>query len=131
MEMDQVFAEEEPEMKLAMDICNVAPMEEQQKKKEQFTVVLKKREKDITLVLKGNNEHICDVAPMEMDQVFAEKEPEMQLAMDICDVAPMEEQQKKEEEFTVVLKKRDKDITLVLKGNNEQEYTVVIKKSEH
>ena len=100
--------QEEPEMQLAMDICNVAPMEEQQKKEEEFTVVLKKREKDITLVLKRNDEHICDVAPMEIDQVFAEEEPEMQLAMDICDVAPMEEQQKKEEEFTVVLKKREK-----------------------
>ena len=75
--------------------------------------------------MKGNDEHICDVAPMEIDQVFGEEEPEMQLAMDICDVAPMEEQQKKEEEFTVVLKKREKDITLVLKGNDEQEYTVV------
>ena len=71
-------------------------------------------------------------ADYEMDEVFAEEEPQMQLAMDICDVAPMEERQKREEEFTVVLtiKKREKDITLVLKGN-EQENTLVIKKSEH
>ena len=42
----------------------------------------------------------------------------------------MEEQQKTEEEFIDVLKRREKDITLVLKGN-KQEYIVVIKKSEH
>ena len=52
--------------------------------------------------------------------------------MDIYAVAPMEERQNKEEEFTIILtiKKREKDITLVLEGN-EQENTVVIKKSEH
>ena len=71
-------------------------------------------------------------ADYEMDEVFAEEEPQKQLAMDICDVAPMEERQKMDEEFTSVLtiKKREKDITLVLKGN-EQENTLVIKKSEH
>ena len=42
----------------------------------------------------------------------------------------MEEQQKTDEEFIDVLKKREKYITLVLKGN-EQQCTVAIKKSEH
>ena len=71
-------------------------------------------------------------ADYEMDEVFAEEEPQMQPAMDIYAVAPMEERQNKEEEFTIILtiKKREKDITLVLEGN-EQENTVVIKKSEH
>ena len=45
----------------------------------------------------------------EMDEVFAEEEPQMQpVAMDICDVAAMEEQQKKKEEFTLVIKKNRK-----------------------
>lgn len=61
-------------------------------------------------------------ADYEMDEVFSEEEPQMQLAMDICDVGPMEERKKMVEEFTVVLtiKKREKDITLVLKGTNKR-----------
>lgn len=53
-EMDEVFAEEEH-----MDICDTAPMEERQvlkKNEEEYTVVLKTKEKCITVVWKGNEE---------------------------------------------------------------------------